>query len=231
VGLSRKHLIEGTKASLKRLQLDYVDILFAHRYDPKVPMEEICRAFDFLVNQGYALYWGTSEWPAPKIEQAIKICEKYGLVKPVVEQPEYSMLEREKVEREYVSLFKDYGIGTTIWSPLASGVITGKYNNGIPQESRANSSWGWGKLAHKYLTPEKLENTRRITTEIGALAKELNTTSVKLALAWTLRNTDVSTAIMGARTIKQLEENVRALEDVSKLTVEVEERIEKNSSK
>jgi len=225
-GLSRKHLIEGTKASLKRMQVDHVDVLFAHRYDPNTPMEETCRAFDWLVRHGYTHYWGVSEWPAQKIEQAIRLCEQLRLHKPIAEQPEYSMLNRERFEKEYYFLFRDYKLGSTIWSPLAAGALTGKYNTEIPEGSRLTSS-SMSFLVEKYLKPEKIEGTRKITTALAELAERIGTTSARLALAWALRNKDVSTAIIGARRIAQLEENVKAIEDIKRITPEVEEEIEK----
>jgi len=225
-GLSRKHLIEGTKASLKRMQVNHVDVLLAHRYDPNTPMEEICRAFDWLVRHGYTHYWGVSEWPAQKIEQAIRLCDQLRLHRPITEQPEYSMLVRERFEKEYYFLFRDYKFGSTIWSPLAGGVLTGKYNTEIPEGSRVNTS-SLAFLVDKFLKPENIEGTRKITLALEKLAQELGTTSAKLALAWTLRNKDVSTAIIGARRISQLEENVKAIEDIKKITPEVEEQIEK----
>jgi aryl-alcohol dehydrogenase-like predicted oxidoreductase len=136
IGLSRKHVIEGLKNSLKRLDLDYVDVVFCHRPDYDTPMEETCRAFDWLIRRGYAFYWGTSEWTAADIAEAHMVCEKYGLVKPIVEQPEYNLFIREKMEFGYRHLFEDKKLGTTVWSPLASGFLTGKYNDGIPEDSR-----------------------------------------------------------------------------------------------
>lgn len=225
-GLSRKHLIEGVRASLKRMQLDYLDIVFAHRYDPKTPMEEIVRSFDWLVRHGYALYWGTSEWPAQKIEEALRLCEKLRLVKPVAEQPQYSMLTRERFEKEYAGLFEEYKYGTTIWSPLAGGILTGKYNAEVPEDSRFITS-AFGGHMKKYLGPENIENTRKLTAQIGEVAKDLGISSAQLALAWTLKSKDVSTAIIGSRKLEQLEDNIKALEAVSKITPEVEERLEK----
>lgn len=225
-GLSRKHLIEGAKASLKRMQLDYLDIIFAHRYDPHTPMEEICRAFDWLVRHRYALYWGTSEWPAQKIEEALRMCDKFRLVKPVAEQPQYNMLERERFEKEYANLFKEYKFGSTIWSPLAGGVLTGKYNTEIPEDSRVQTS-SFAFAVKKYVGPENVEKTRKLTTEIEKVAKDIGATSAQLALAWTLKNKDVSTAIIGSKKLSQLEDNIQALQVVSKITPEVEERIEK----
>jgi len=223
-GLSRKHLIEGTKASLKRMQLDHVDVLFAHRYDPNTPMEEICRAFDWLVRKGYTHYWGTSEWSAQKIEEAFRVCEKLRLIKPIAEQPEYSLLVRERFEKEYAGLYESHRYGTTVWSPLAGGVLTGKYDKEIPQDSRATSALSF--LIQKYIAPENIEHTRKQTAALAQIAKELNSTPARLALAWTIRNRDVSTAIMGARKVEQFDDNILAIEDVRKITPEIEERIE-----
>lgn len=224
IGLSRKHLIEGIKASLKRLQLDYVDVIMAHTFDSHTPMEETVRAFDWIVNNGYALYWGTSNWPAQKIEQAIKCCEQYGLIKPVVEQAEYSMLMRDKIEKEFVPLFESYKLGTTTYSPLAGGILTGKYNKEIPEGSRATAAIG-AMLVQKYLKPEVIENTRKITGQLEEVAKELNISPNHLALAWVLKNKNVSTALAGATKVTQLEDNVKAIQYVSKITPEVEARI------
>lgn len=158
-GLSRKHVIEGAKNSLKRLGLDYVDIIFCHRPDYETPMEETCRAFDWLIRQGLTFYWGTSEWNAEDIAEAHMICDKYGLVKPVAEQPEYNLFIRDKMEFGYRHLFADNKLGTTVWSPLASGVLTGKYNNGIPEGSRFDKNENLKGIFAKYFSEEKKEGT------------------------------------------------------------------------
>lgn len=154
-GLSRKHIIEGARNSLKRLGLDYVDVIFCHRPDHITPMEEVCRAFDWLIRKGLVFYWGTSEWRADDIAEAHYICEKYGLAKPVVEQPEYNLYNRKKIEIEYADLFKDKKLGTTIWSPLLSGILTGKYNKGIPEGSRIAKTAYLEKIYQRYFVEKK----------------------------------------------------------------------------
>lgn len=214
-GLSRKHLLEGTRNSLKRLQLDYVDLLFCHRPDPHTPIEETVLAMDSLVRSGQTLYWGTSEWSADQITKAIEFAKDYRAIAPVMEQPQYNMLVRERFEKEYQPVFEKYGYGTTIWSPLASGVLSGKYNKGIPTDSRLARE-GWIKKLmddNKLLTPE-------VFGKIDALAKVaagLGATLSQLALAWTLKNPNVSTTILGASRPEQLAENLKAIEFVDKL--------------
>jgi len=226
VGLSRKHVIEGTLASLKRLQLDYVDIIMAHRPDENVPLEETCRAFDWLIRHNYAFYWGTSEWAGKRIEQAIGICEKLGLHKPIADQTQYNMLYRDRIELDYKELFKEYSLGTTIWSPLCGGILTGKYNQGIPEDSRYATAW-FKSAYDRWLGKENIENTRKILLGVEAIAKELGTTMAQLALAWTIRNLNVSTAIVGSTKPNQLEDNFKALNILDKITPEVEEKLEK----
>ncbi len=225
-GLSRKHIIEGTKNSLKRLQLDYVDIIFCHRADLETPVEETCRAFDFLINQGKTLYWGTSEWPVERIMEAHRVCEKLGLHKPVVEQPEYNMLVRAKVDKEYLPLFQDHGIGTTVWSPLASGVLSGKYNNGIPAGTRFDDP-AFKQFYDVYLGDNIREKTLKVVKGVEEIAKELGCTQVQLAYAWVLKNPNVSVCLLGATKVAQIEENLKAVEVAKKLTPEVLERISK----
>ncbi len=228
VGLSRKHIIEGTNNSLKRLQLDYVDVIFCHRPDFETPVEETCRAFDYLINNGKAFYWGTSEWPVERIMEAFRICEKLGLHKPVVEQPEYSMLNRTKLEKEYLPLFQDHGLGTTVWSPLAAGVLSGKYNNGIPAGARFDSNDPTMKMFYDiYLGENTRGNTMKILKGLEEIVKELGCTQAQLAYAWVLKNPNVSVCMMGASRVSQLEENIKALEVAKKLTPELLERISK----
>lgn len=229
-GLSRKHVVEGVNNCLKRLQLSYVDLIFAHRYDVYTPMEEICRAFDWVIRQGKALYWGTSEWPAIRIKEAIDICEKLNLHKPVVEQPQYSVLCRERFEKEYAPLFRDYKMGTTIWSPIAGGVLSGKYNFDIPSDSRLKNS-PMAFILDKWLKEDKIEATRKTTIAFCEIAKEIGCTPAQLALAWALKNSDVTTAIVGSTKFEQLEENVRSIDFVSKITPEIEEKINKIAPK
>lgn len=227
-GLSRKHIIEGANNSLKRLQLDYVDVIFCHRPDFQTPVEETCRAFDFLINQGKAFYWGTSEWPVERIMEAHRICDKLGLIKPVVEQPEYNLLVREKVEKEYLQLFQDHGMGTTVWSPLAGGVLSGKYNEGIPEGTRfARSHPMYKVMFDKYLSEEVREKTLKGLNVLAEIGKELGYTQAQVAYAWTLKNPNVSVCLLGASNVSQLEENLRAVEVAKKLTPEMLERIEK----
>jgi len=220
-GVSRKHLLEGMEASLKRLQLDYVDIIFAHRPDLGTPMEEIVRGFTHLVNTGKALYWGTSEWSAQQITEAFWIARLYNLIPPTVEQPQYSMLVRAKMEKEYLPLFSaPYGLGTTIWSPLNSGVLTGKYSKGIPEDSR---------LAHKSYQEMLKKNLAHVpkVIELEVIANRLGCPMSQLAIAWCLKNKNVSTVLLGASKSEQLKENLGALEVLPKLTPEVMEEIEK----
>ncbi|ODQ54925.1 Aldo/keto reductase [Saitoella complicata NRRL Y-17804] len=216
-GLSRKHLLEGMKKSLERLQLDYVDIVMAHRPDPLTPMEEIVRAFTKIVNDGHALYWGTSEWSAFEIEHAHHVATKYNLIAPSVDQPQYNLLERNKLEKEFVPLFKLYEYGTTIWSPLSSGILTGKYNDGIPEDGRLARDDPIMKKFRDGLSTEegkaKLEKVRKLTK----VAEKLGATTAQLALAWCLKNPNVSTVITGASKPEQVDENVKALEILEKI--------------
>jgi len=223
-GLSRKHLVEGTNAALARLQLDYVDLLFCHRPDLDTPLEETVRAMDFLVNQGKALYWGTSEWSAAQIRQAWDIARREHLVPPTMEQPQYNMFHREKVEVEFAPLYEEIGLGTTVWSPLASGLLTGKYNDGIPAGSRlALPDYAWLRgIVEGPDGPAKLDKVRRL----APLAKELDASLAQLAIAWCLANDDVSTVILGASRPEQIAENLGALAVAERLTPEFLERIE-----
>jgi voltage-dependent potassium channel beta subunit len=225
-GLSKKHLIEGLNASLRRLNLDYVDLVFAHRPDPEVPMEEIVRVFNHLINQGKAFYWGTSEWSAQQITEAHVIAQRLGLEAPVMEQPQYNLFEREKIEKDYLPIFENFGLGTTIWSPLAFGVLTGKYNNGIPEGSRFDAKEGMYKdIGNMFQTPDgkaKIEKVRKL----APIANKLGCSLAQLSLAWCALNPNVSTIIFGATKIEQLESNLKALDHVGKLTPEVIEEIE-----
>lgn len=218
-GLSWKHLVEGTNASLKRLQLEYVDLLFCHRPDPSTPIEETVRAMDQLIRQGKAFYWGTSEWSAQQIESAISIAKGCNCIAPTMEQPQYNMLVRERFEIEYKPLFEKYKLGTTIWSPLASGILTGKYNETIPAGSRIEKT-AW--LREK-LTPETIE----IVKKLGATSRQLDCSLSQLAIAWCLKNPNVNTVILGATSAKQLEENLAALKHVDKLEPSLLAQIEK----
>ncbi len=219
-GLSHKHIIEGVNNSLRRLQMDYVDLLFCHRPDPNTPIEETVRAMDIVIRQGKALYWGTSEWSAADIMRADGIARLYNLTPPTMEQPQYNMFHRESMEQEYLPLFRDLGYGTTIWSPLASGLLTGKYNQGIPEGSRA-SLQGYEWLRDNVITPERVEKVRRIQP----IADELGCSLAQMALAWCLKNPNVSTVITGASRPEQVKENMKALDVVPKLTSDVIGRI------
>ncbi|EJT49349.1 voltage-gated potassium channel beta-2 subunit [Trichosporon asahii var. asahii CBS 2479] len=216
-GLSRKHIIEGAHASLHRLGLDYVDVIFAHRPDPTVPMEEIVRAFNWLIDNNKAFYWGTSEWSAAQITQAKEVARRLNMVGPTAEQPHYSMLHRERFEIEYADLFKREGLGSTIWSPLDSGMLTGKYNDGVPAGSRFDTNKAFFKDTVAALQSEegkaKIEKVKKLTK----VAEKLGASMTNLALAWTLLNPNVSTCILGATKPEQLEENVKALDVYKKL--------------
>lgn len=220
-GLSRKHIYEACRRSLKRLQLDYLDLFFCHRPDPNTPIEETVRAMDDLVHQGLILYWGTSEWSAEEIMRAYGIARELGMTPPQMEQPQYNMLHRERVEKEYLPLYKEIGLGTTIWSPLLSGVLSGKYNDGVPSGSRASLD-GYSWLREEVITSKNIETVRALEP----IAKELGCTMAQLALAWARKNDNVTTIITGATGPEQVEENMASLELVSSLNPEVMERID-----
>lgn len=222
-GLSRKHVIEGCNAALKRLQVEYIDLFFCHRPDKNTPIEETVLAMNTLIQQGKILYWGTSEWANDEIMAAIAVAKDYKLIGPTMEQPQYNMFERTKLEKDYLLLFRDHGLGTTIWSPLASGLLTGKYNNADPKDTRLNIE-GMDWLKERTLGDQsKIEKTKKL----DALAKELGSTLPKLAIAWTVKNPNVSTTILGASKVEQLKETITSLEVVPLLTNEVMEKIEK----
>ncbi len=223
-GLSRKHIIEGLDASLKRMDLEYVDLVFAHRPDIHTPIEETVRAFNHVINQGKAFYWGTSEWSAQQIMEAYGIARQEHLIPPLMEQPQYNMFHRERVEVEYHRLYTEIGLGTTIWSPLASGLLTGKYNQGIPEDSRANLA-GYEWLKSRF-TDEKAQNEIKKVIQLAELAKDLGCTTAQLALAWCTLNPYVSTVITGASKVSQVEENMKALEVAEQLTPDIVEKIE-----
>ena len=221
-GLSRKHIFEGCHSALKRLQVDYIDLFFCHRPDKNTPIEETVWAMNQLIQQGKILYWGTSEWANDEIMAAHVFAERHHLIGPSMEQPQYNMFERTKLEKDYLLLFRDFGLGTTIWSPLASGLLTGKYNNGIPTDNRLHIE-GMDWLKERTLGDStRIERTQKLDT----LAKEIGTSLPKLAIAWCLKNPNVSTVILGASKTAQLKENLDALEVVPKLTVEIMEKIE-----
>jgi voltage-dependent potassium channel beta subunit len=219
--LNRKRLIEGINGSLERLQLDYVDLIYCHRPDQTTPIEETVWAMHNIIEWGKALYWGTSEWSAAEIVSALEIAERHHLHKPVTEQPVYNLLSQHRFSSEYERVYKDYGYGTTIWSPLASGLLTGKYNQGIPAGSRgALEGYDW---LHDRLTNQK--NLAKVQA-LEPVARELGCTLSQLALAWCLKNPFVSTVITGASRVEQVRENMKAAEVAPKLTPEILERID-----
>ncbi|KAF9557983.1 hypothetical protein EC968_007331 [Mortierella alpina] len=227
-GLSRKHIIEGTDACLKRLQLDYVDLLYAHRPDPDTPMEEIVRAFNHVINQGKAFYWGTSEWSAQQITEAHAVAQRLNLIAPLMEQPQYNMFHRDRVEKEYLPLFKNFGMGSTIWSPLASGMLTGKYNDGtIPADSRLaiQDNPVMQRLRGNLESEDGRVKIAKVV-KLRKVADLLDCTTSQLALAWCLKNPNVSSVITGASKPSQIEENIKALQIVPLLTEEIMESIE-----
>jgi voltage-dependent potassium channel beta subunit len=224
-GLSHKHIVEGTNASLARLQMDYVDLIFCHRPDIHTPIEETVRAMSYLINQGKAFYWGTSEWNADQIMDAYGIARREHLIPPTMEQPQYNMFHRERVEKEYARLYKEKGLGTTIWSPLASGQLTGKYLDGIPSGSRASlESYKWLKQQF-----ESEEGERRLAKVrlLKPIAESLDCTLPQLSLAWCLKNPNISTVITGASKPDQVHENMKAIDIASLITDEVLSDIEK----
>ena len=219
--LNRKYLLEAINGSLKRLDMDHVDLVFAHRPDPNTPLEESVWAMHNIVESGKAFYWGTSEWPAADIMAAIEIAERHHLHKPVMEQSQYNMFHRERFEVDYARLFKDYGYGSTIWSPLASGLLTGKYNKGIPEGSRATlPHYDW--LIESVTDKTKLDKVAKL----GKVADDLGVPMAQMALAWVLKNPNVSTVITGASKLKQLKQNMKALDVVDQLTADVMEKID-----
>jgi voltage-dependent potassium channel beta subunit len=219
-GLSRKHLTEALNASLKRLGTDYLDLYFCHRFDPDTPIEEVVYSMNTFIQQGKILYWGTSQWRASQIATAYGIARQHNLIPPTMEQPQYNMFHRRKVESELAPVAQDLGIGLTTWSPLASGILSGKYNDGIPKGSRASlENMAWIK---DRITEDKIEKVR----QIGTVASELDITTAQLAIAWLLRRKEVSTVITGATKMEQLNDNVAAGNAVGKLSNEALERIE-----
>ncbi len=224
LGLSAKHVRDACHAALRRLQVDYLDLFFCHRPDVDTPIEETVRAMHALVQQGKIIYWGTSEWSAQQVTEAYRVAHAHGLTPPTMEQPQYHLLHRDRVEREYAPLYENFGLGTTIWSPLASGLLTGKYNDGIPDDSRLNLP-GYEWLREEWTSEggrRKLEKIRRLTT----LAREIGISVTHLSLAWCLKNPNVSTVILGASHLSQLEDNLASLEAVESLTPDVMEEIE-----
>jgi voltage-dependent potassium channel beta subunit len=220
-GCSRKHLIEACNEALQRLQLDYLDLYFCHRPDKQTPIAETVWAMNHLIQQGKVLYWGTSEWSGVEIMEAHRVADRYNLIGPTMEQPQYNLFEREKVEKEFLSIYYNPGLGTTIWSPLASGLLSGKYNDGIPKNSRfALEGFDW--LKDRWVMDEKIKKVKKLAD----LANKLGITTAALSIAWTISNPHVSTAILGATKKVQLAENLKALDALPLLTPEILEKIE-----
>jgi voltage-dependent potassium channel beta subunit len=220
-GLHRKHVVEACHQALERLNVEYLDLYFCHRPDKHTPIEETVWTMHNLILQGKILYWGTSEWSAQEIMEAHMVAQRYSLIGPVMEQPQYNLLVREKVEGEYAQLYKTVGLGTTIWSPLASGVLSGKYNDGFPGDTRLNIE-GLAWLKDQALVDINLQRAKKLT----AMAKELGMSMAVMAIAWCLKNENVSTVILGASKTTQLIENFKALEEKQKLTPEVMAKID-----
>jgi len=226
--LSRKHVIEGMQQSLKNLQMDYVDIVFSHRPDPNTPILETVRAFDFIINKGWAFYWGTSEWSAKQIEEAVQVASEQNLIAPVCEQPQYNMMCRTRVEVEYAKLYKEIGLGITTWSPLASGLLTGKYKEGnIPAGTRMGAQ-SFATFRKQFEENEGINGLEEKDSklvyakvaELAPIAKELGCTMAQLAIAWCIVNTNVSTVITGASNVDQVKENLPSLAVSKKLNSE-----------
>jgi len=220
-GLSRKHITEACHEALHRLETDYLDLFFCHRPDKNVPIEEVVQTMNTLIQQGKILYWGTSEWSGVEIMEAHRVAQQYHLIGPSVEQPQYNMFERNKLENDYLEIFKNVGLGTTIWSPLAAGLLTGKYNDGIPEGSRlAIQGFEW--LKDRWVTDEKLQRVRKL----NELANQLEVKLSALSIAWCIKNPNVTTAILGATKKEQLDDNIKALDVLPKLTAEVMQQID-----
>ena len=221
MGLSRKHIVEACHEALQRMQVDYIDLFFCHRPDKNVPIEEVVWTMNLLMQQGKILYWGTSEWSAQEIMEAHMFARQYHLVGPTMEQPEYNLFNREKMENEYLQIFKTVGLGTTIWSPLAAGLLTGKYNEGIPEDSRmAIKGFEW--LKERHVQEQKIEKVR----QLQPIAEKLDCSLAALSIAWCIKNPNVSTAILGATKKEQLHQNLKALDVLPKLTEDIMQEID-----
>lgn len=221
-GLSRKHLFEACNEALQRLQVEYLDLFFCHRPDTSVPIEEVVWTMHNLIQQGKVLYWGTSQWSGAEIMEAHRVAQQYGLIAPTMEQPQYNMFERFKMEQDYLPVFQNVGLGTTIWSPLAAGFLTGKYLEGIPEGSRLGIK-GFDWLKERWLQEEKIKKLKKLVS----LSEKIGVSMASLAIAWTIKNPNVSTAILGATKKEQLYDNLKALDTAGKLSAEVMEEIEK----
>ncbi len=224
-GLSLKHVTEACHQALDRLQLDYLDLYFCHRPDRDTPIEETVRAMHALIQQGKILYWGTSEWSAQQIMEAYSVARQYHLTPPTMEQPQYNMFHRERFEGEYARLYSEIGLGTTIWSPLASGLLTGKYNDGIPDDSRANLQ-GFDWLKRRF-TSETARLQVEAIRKLAVIASQLGTNMAQLAIAWCLKNPNVSSVITGSSRVDQVEDNMRALDVVAMLSDDIMNEIER----
>lgn len=223
-GLSRKHVFEACRQAMERLQVDYLDLYFCHRPDPEVPMEELVRTMTELIQQGKVFYWGTSEWSAQQIMEAYSVARQYNLIPPTMEQPEYNMFHRRRVEVEYGRLYEAIGLGTTVYSPLASGLLTGKYNEGIPEDSRVNlPGYEW---LRQMVESEEGQRQLAAVRELAHIAEELGTNMPRLAIAWCLKNPNVSTVITGASRVEQVHDNMQALAVVDQLADDVMAKID-----
>ncbi|TRZ77399.1 MAG: aldo/keto reductase [Chitinophagaceae bacterium] len=220
-GLSRKHLTEACHEALQRLQTDYLDLYFCHRPDKNTPISEVVQTMNTLIQQGKILYWGTSEWSGVEIMEAHRIADSYRLIGPSMEQPQYNMFERHKIENDFLEIYKNVGLGTTIWSPLAAGLLTGKYNDGIPDGSRFQLE-GFEWLRDRWIMQDKIKKVQ----QLAALAKALQVSTASLSIAWCIKNPNVSTAILGATSKAQLLDNLTALDTMQLLTPEIMEQIE-----
>ena len=219
-GLSKKHIHDACNSALKRLNLDYLDLYFCHRPDPETPIIETAYAMNDLLIQGKILYWGTSEWSADELEEAFEVCSKNNLRPPVMEQPQYNILHRDRFENEYKNIFKKYNLGTTIWSPLASGLLTGKYNDGVPDQSRFNvKGYEWLKDSTEKVDFNKIR-------KIGLIAKKIKISLAQLSIAWCLKNNNVSSVILGASSLEQLRENLDSIKFIDKLDQDIMKEID-----
>ena len=225
-GLSRKHLIEGTNAALARLQLDYVDLLYCHRPDRLTPIEETVRAMNYLINSGKALYWGTSEWNADEIATAWRHAERLNLIGPLMEQPQYNMLARERVEKDYLLLYDQVGLGLTPFSPLRAGILTGKYSEGVPEDSRMATSEAFKRMMQKRFEGEDWQKEIETVRKLKPIADKLGCTQTCLAMAWVLKNDKVASAITGASRPEQIVESIKSLAIVPKLTYGIMDEID-----